>query len=71
MWLYIFHLGFIEATVLQKRNPHNYMKDFLPEITMYETSASIIEIVENAISSQKSIEGNLYNTYESLLKKSC
>ena len=36
MWLYGYQLGFVNATVVQKRNPHDYMKDFISEIPMYE-----------------------------------
>ena len=68
MWLYDFQLGFVDATVIQKRNPHDYMKDFISEIPMYQHCESIIEIVSNAISYSNSIESNLYNAYKSLLK---
>jgi hypothetical protein len=68
MWLYGFHLGFCNATVVQKRNPHDYFKDFLSEISMYENIEKVIEIVTNSISQNNSIETNLYNSYSALLK---
>jgi len=34
MWLYDFQLGFTNATVVQKRNAHDFMKDFESEIPM-------------------------------------
>lgn len=68
MWLYDYHLGFVNATVVQKRNPHDYIKDFASEIPMYQHCREVVEIVSNAISSDESIEGNLYNSYCSLLK---
>ncbi len=69
MWLYDYQLGFTEATVVQKRNPHDYMKDFISEIPMYQYCEEVIELVENSISKSKSIESNLYNSYESLLSR--
>jgi hypothetical protein len=68
MWLYDFQLGFINATVVQKRNPHDYMKDFLSEIPMYQHGEKVIELVSGSISKGQSMESNLYNAYRSLLK---
>jgi len=69
MWLYDYQLGFINATVVQKRNPHDYMKDFISEIPMYQYSERIIELVISSISISKTIETNLYNTYIRLQKE--
>lgn len=69
MWLYNYQLGFTNATVTQKRNPHDYMKDFISEIPMYEHCDTIIEIVSNAISSTNGIAENLYLAYQALSKK--
>ncbi len=69
MWAKGFQLGFINATVIQKRNPHDYMKDFISEIPMYETCEKIIELVTSKISSYDSVENNLFNAYGLLLKK--
>lgn len=69
MWLYDFHLGFVDATVVQKRNPHDYFKDFVSEIPMYKHCEEVMEITSGAISVNNSINDNLYNTYEALLKK--
>lgn len=68
MWLYGYHLGFINATVVQKRNPHDYMVDFISEIPMYKTCEKVIELVDAAISSTVGIKDNLYNAYLALLK---
>lgn len=67
MWLYGYKLGFTNATVIQKRNPHDYMKDFISEIPMYETCEKVIELVNKVISSSVCIETNLYNAYKALL----
>ncbi|MGI8893146.1 MAG: STELLO glycosyltransferase family protein [Bacteroidia bacterium] len=69
MWLYDYQLGFINATVVQKRNPHDYMKDFISEIPMYQHCERVLELVVKSISKSKSIEANLYNAYHSLLKE--
>ena len=67
MWLYGYELGFTNATVVQKRNPHNYMEDFASEIPMYCYTEKVIELVSKAISPKDSLESNLYNAYNSLL----
>jgi hypothetical protein len=69
MWLYDYLLGFTNATVIQKRNPHNYMNDFISEIPMYQHIEQVVELVSNSISRDKSIEDNLYNAYGALLKQ--
>jgi hypothetical protein len=69
MWLYGYKLGFVNATVIQKRNPHDYMKDFESEIPMYQYADKIIELISQSISSKESIQNNLYNAYGVLLKK--
>ncbi len=66
MWLYNYTLGFTKATVIQKRNPHDYMKDFISEIPMYEQGEKVIKIVSNAISADKCITENLYEAYKAL-----
>ena len=69
MWLYGYQLGFTNATVVQKRNPHDYFKDFISEIPMYENCEKVVELVSNSISSSESIETNLLLAYKSLLKE--
>jgi STELLO glycosyltransferases len=70
MWMYNYQLGFVDATVVQKRNPHDYMKDFISEIPMYQYCEKVVELVLKAISSSQSIEDNLFNAYKSLLDSS-
>jgi hypothetical protein len=67
MWLYGFHLGFTSATVVQKRNPHDYIKDFLLEIPMYQYCEQVIETVDKAISANRSLSDNLYESYRGLV----
>ena len=67
MWLYDYLVGFTSATVIQKRNPHDFFNDFLSEIPMYQTTEKVIELVSKSIFSKNSIYDNLYNSYVSLL----
>jgi hypothetical protein len=70
MWLYDFHLGFTDATVIQKRNPHDYMKDFTSEIPMYETCQKVVDIVSSSISKNNDLSNNLYLAYQTLMRES-
>jgi hypothetical protein len=66
MWLYGYHLGFVKASVIQKRNPHDYFKDFISEIPMYQHCENVIDIVNSAISGMESINNNLFSAYREL-----
>lgn len=66
MWLYGYHVGFTNGTVIQKRNPHDYLKDFMSEIPMYQQVNDAFEVVSDAISKLQTLESNLYNAYASL-----
>lgn len=68
MWLYDLQLGFTNATVVQKRNAHDFMKDFESEIPMYLHAEKVISIVSESISSAFSIEDNLLKAYEALFR---
>lgn len=46
MWQYNYRLGFMRATVYQKRNIHNFMRDFKDEIDMYQQTKPIIELIQ-------------------------
>lgn len=69
MWLYDFQLGFTGATVVQKRNPHDYYKDFLSEIPMYQYTEKTVDVVTGAITAANTIEDNLYNAYKALQRE--
>jgi len=68
LWLYGYRLGFTNATVIQKRNPHDYFQDFLSEIPMYRHCEHVIDIANDVVSKHKSIEDNLYSVYVALHK---
>jgi hypothetical protein len=67
LWQHGYKLGFTEATVVQKRNEHDYFKDFESEVPMYlHTEKSLEAVVKST--GNGSVKDNLYNAYESLLK---
>jgi hypothetical protein len=68
MWLYNYSLGFTGATVVQERNPHNYMQDFKSEIPCFLHGEEVIEVVSKQISSSYTIFDNLRIAYEELYK---
>lgn len=67
LWQQGYKLGFTEATVVQKRNPHDYMKDFESEVPMYLHTEKSLEAVKAAMQNA-SVKDNVYNAYEALLK---
>jgi STELLO glycosyltransferases len=69
MWLYNYHLGFTNATVVQERNPHDYQEDFISEIPMYQHSHEVHKIVGAVISGEKNIRENLVSAYRALAAK--
>ena len=69
LWLYDYRLGFTDASVVQKRNPHNYMEDFISEIPMYRYSEKVIALVQDAVKRSENLLDNLYNAYQALLKE--
>jgi hypothetical protein len=69
MWLYDFQLGFTNATVVQKRNPHDYMKDFLSEIPMYQHCTRVVELVSASITASADMSVNLHRAYTALLRE--
>jgi hypothetical protein len=69
LWAAGYHLGFAGATVLQKRNPHDYLKDFESEIPCYLQADRVVQIAKDAVSSEKSISENLLSVYRALSVK--
>jgi hypothetical protein len=67
LWQHGYRIGFTEATVVQKRNEHDYLEDFESEVPMYLHTQKSLEAVCKSISTG-SVTGNLYNAYEALLK---
>jgi len=69
LWAAGYHLGFAGATVLQKRNPHDYLKDFESEIPCYLSADIVVQIAKAAVSPEKSIPENLTLVYQALADK--
>lgn len=69
LWAAGYHLGFAGATVLQKRNPHDYLKDFESEIPCYLQADRVVQIAKDAVSSERSISENLLYVYRALSVK--
>ncbi|HSE61743.1 MAG TPA: STELLO glycosyltransferase family protein [Candidatus Saccharimonadales bacterium] len=46
-------LGFGPATVIQKRNPHNYLRDFESEVPVYLNAEKVIDVANEALAAAK------------------
>ncbi len=68
LWSAGYSLGFCGATVVQKRNEHQHLSDFESEIPCYLYPEKIVNVVEGAVSSRFSIDTNLVNAYEGLIR---
>ena len=69
LWAAGYHLGFAGATVLQKRNPHDYLKDFESEIPCYLQAEKVVQIAKEAVSPERSISENMLAVYRALSDK--
>jgi hypothetical protein len=69
MWAHGYRLGFTEATVLQERNPHDYVKDFESEIPCYLTPNRVIAAVQRTIDPVNTVGENLRLAYAELAKE--
>jgi hypothetical protein len=68
LWCAGYSLGFTCATVVQNRNDHQYLSDFESEIPCYLYPEKILNRVAGVVSSRYSIESNLVNAYENLIR---
>lgn len=59
-------LGFTKATVYQKRNDHDYTRDFESEIPMYLQIEKSLEIAREKSDTGNSVSDNLFNVYQGL-----
>ena len=66
MWAHGYRLGFTEATVIQVRNPHDYMKDFESEIPCYLHPNQVIAAVSRVIDKNNTVSENLRLAYAAL-----
>ncbi len=68
LWAAGYNLGFSSATVLQERNPHDYLKDFESEIPCYLYAERAIDLVKEIVSPDVSLTENLQSAYKTLSK---
>jgi hypothetical protein len=68
LWAAGYRLGFTKATVVQERNPHDYLKDFQSEIPCYLHAVAVIEAVKSAIHPNSNISENLHRAYRELVR---
>ncbi|MBO6575879.1 MAG: DUF288 domain-containing protein [Rhodothermales bacterium] len=66
LWAAGLQLGFLDATVRQVRNPHDYMADFRSEVPMYLHGEQAFDIARSTASSSFSVADNLHRVYEAL-----
>ena len=66
MWAHGYTLGFTAATVVQIRNPHDYLRDFESEIPCYLESRHVVSLVTAAIQAGASVPDQLQQAYIAL-----
>ena len=66
LWAAGYRLGFGHATVIQKRNPHDYLNDFESEIPCYLYPEHIVDLVSNVVSPEQTISVNMVAAYTAL-----
>jgi hypothetical protein len=69
MWNFGFQLGFVRATVLQKRNVHDYFKDFISEIPVYLHSDEVFQAAVTIDYSNLKISDSLIKVYREMLER--
>lgn len=69
MWAHGYRLGFTQATVIQVRNPHDYMKDFESEIPCYLHPNRVVAAVKRAIDPANTVGENLRRAYAELAQE--
>jgi len=66
LWTKDLHVGFDTATVVQKRNPHNYLKDFESEIPVFLYSETVTAIAGKLSNKKNNFPKNLLRIYSEL-----
>jgi hypothetical protein len=69
MWAAGYALGFVGATVVQERNPHDYFQDFLSELPMYQHCEAVVDAVSAVVNESRSITSNFREAYRTLRAK--
>jgi hypothetical protein len=58
---------FLPPSVIQKRNPHNYLKDFESEVPLFLHTSKFLEVLER-LKLRGSLSAKLLQTYTALIK---
>lgn len=66
LWAAGARLGFTDATVVQERNPHDYLQDFAQEVPMYLHTETSVQIAMDRSRPCRSIADNLRAVYAAL-----
>ena len=66
LWAHGYRLGFLPATVVQKRNEHDYFKDYESEVPMYLHAEKSLTLVQDALR-RASVKDDLLAAYQALL----
>jgi len=66
LWKFGYRLGFGEATVRQERNPHDFMRDFVDEIPMYQHGERAFDLVQSSIDKAETVSDALKKAYSAL-----
>ena len=69
LWSAGARLGFTDATVVQARNPHDYMKDFAQEVPMYLQTEEVVATALAVVNAKRSIHENLTDVYAALVER--
>jgi hypothetical protein len=67
LWAHGYQLGFLKATVVQKRNEHDYFKDYESEVPMYLHAEKALRLVQESVG-RGSVQDDLQASYQALLK---
>ncbi|MEI6863770.1 MAG: STELLO glycosyltransferase family protein [Candidatus Adlerbacteria bacterium] len=62
-------LGFTASTVMQERNPHNYLKDFAAEMLIYLHSEDIFNTAKRIATPERGVAENLRAVYVELIEQ--
>jgi hypothetical protein len=68
LWTNNSRAGFGDATVIQKRNTHNHLKDFISEIPMYLHTETLVRIAKHTANPKLTYSDNLLKIYTELQK---
>lgn len=69
MWIEGYHLCFSQASAIQERNEHDYLKDFESEIPCYLYAQKVVDIANAAICGNSNLKDNLFRVYSELYRE--